>query len=141
MKRAGVLETSCSDEALDALPRGHLWRSPLEPAEARVRSYLHGNCAACHQPGGPSRANHDLRLATPLARAGLLDASPVAGDLGIVDARIVAPGASGKSILLRRLKDAGFFRMPPVAYHNEPSPIIPVVEEWIRSLPTNSKRP
>ena len=141
MQRAGILESALSLEVLDSLPRGFLWSGPFFPAEARVRSYLHGNCAVCHQPGGPSRASLDLRLSTPLALTGLIDGEPVAGDLGVADARIVAPGSPGKSILLRRLKDTGFFRMPPVAYHNEPSPIIPVVEEWIQSLPTNSKRP
>ncbi|MCI0745599.1 MAG: PQQ-dependent sugar dehydrogenase, partial [Verrucomicrobia subdivision 3 bacterium] len=59
MQRAGVLETTLSPEALDRLPRGAMWHSPLEPAEARVRSYLHGNCAVCHQPGGASRGTFD----------------------------------------------------------------------------------
>jgi hypothetical protein len=134
MRRAGVLETPLSDEALDALPRGHLWQSSLEAPEARVRSYLHGNCAVCHQPGGASRGNLDFRLTTPLAQTGLVNTDPLAGDLGLAGAKIVAPGSPEKSILVRRMKDTGFFRMPPVAYHNEPSPILPVVEEWIRQL-------
>jgi hypothetical protein len=131
MQRGGALESALSS---DALPSGTMWIHPLAPLEARVRSYLHGNCSVCHQPGGPSRANLDLRLGTPLAQTGLIDALPVAGDLGVTGAKIVSPGSSEKSILIRRLKDTGFFRMPPIAYHNEPSPIIPVVEEWIRQL-------
>jgi glucose/arabinose dehydrogenase len=143
MKRASTLETTLSPEALDRLPRGALWKSPLKPAEARVRSYLHGNCSACHQPGGASRANLDLRLTTPLARTGLINGEPVAGDLGISGAKILAPGSPEKSLLYQRLKRTDFFRMPPVAYHNEPSPILPVMEEWIRSLdqPTKTNQP
>jgi glucose/arabinose dehydrogenase len=134
MQRAGTLETILSTEALNALPSGTMWIHPLESPEQRVRSYLHGNCAVCHQPGGASRGSFDARLTTPLAQTGLINGELAAGDLGIAGAKIVVPGAPEKSILLRRMKDTGFFRMPPVQHHNEPSPILPVLEEWIRSL-------
>ncbi len=138
MHRARALETTLLPEALDALPRGSMWRNLAEPAEARVRSYLHGNCAVCHQPGGASRGLFDARITTPLEQAGILNGELAAGDLGIAGAKVVVPGSPEKSILLRRLKDTGFFRMPPTQTHNEPSPILPVMEEWIRSLgPTN----
>jgi hypothetical protein len=81
-----------------------------------------------------SRGSFDARLTTPLAQTGLINGELAAGDLGIAGAKIVVPGSPEKSILLRRMKDTGFFRMPPVQYHNEPSPILPVLEEWIRSL-------
>ncbi len=110
------------------------WRSPREAAEARVRSYLHGNCAVCHQPGGASRGLFDARVTTPLSDAGIINGTVAAGDLGIPGAKIVVPGQPEKSVLYRRIKAKDFFRMPPVQYHNEPSPILPVLEEWIRSL-------
>jgi len=134
MQRAGVLQTEVPNERLNALPAGAMWLHPLDTSEKRARSYLHGNCAVCHQPGGASRGNLDLRLGTPLAQAGLINAEPAAGDLGVAGAKIVSPGLPEKSILYLRLKRTDFFRMPPVAYHNEPSPILPVMEEWIRSL-------
>ena len=140
MQRGGALETTLSTEALNALPGGTMWLQSLESAEARVRSYLHGNCAVCHQPGGASRGLFDARLTTPLDQTGMINGELAAGDFGIPGAKIVVPGAPEKSILLRRLKDTGFFRMPPVQYHNEPSPILPVMEQWIRSLRTNSTR-
>ena len=62
-----------------------------------------------------------MRIATPLAQAGLLNADPVAGDLGIAGAKLVVPGDPEKSILYQRLKRTDFFRMPPVLYHDEPS--------------------
>jgi hypothetical protein len=57
-----------------------------------------------------------------------------AGDLGLAGAKVVVPGSPAKSILYQRLKRTDFFRMPPTQYHNEPSPILPVMEAWIRSL-------
>jgi hypothetical protein len=32
------------------------------------------------------------------------------------------------------LKRNDFFRMPPVQYHNEASPILPLLANWIRGL-------
>lgn len=115
------------------------WQNPETPLEARVRSYLHGNCAVCHQPGGASRGAFDARITTPLDEAGIINGPLAAGDLGIPGAKIVVPGEPDKSILYRRLKAADFFRMPPVQYHNEPSPILPVMEQWIRSLGGGAK--
>jgi glucose/arabinose dehydrogenase/mono/diheme cytochrome c family protein len=104
------------------------------PVEQRVRSYLDANCAVCHQPGGASRGLFDARFATPLADAGLVPGELAAGDLGIAGARLVEPGDPEKSILYQRLRRGDFVRMPPVQYHDEPSPLLPVLADWIRSL-------
>ncbi len=134
MMAKGALTTGLNSGAISNLSPGTIWESPQPSLENRVRSYLHGNCAVCHQPGGASRGLFDARITTPFERAGILDGELAAGDLGIAGAKVVVAGAPEKSILLRRLKDTGFFRMPPVQTHNEPSPILPVIEEWIRSL-------
>jgi hypothetical protein len=106
--------------------------------EWRVRSYLDANCAACHRPGGPSRGNFDARFPTALIEQKLLDGDLAAGDLGIPGARVIVPGHPEKSVLFQRLKRTDFFRMPPVSVNDEPSRILPVLEEWIRSLPPSS---
>jgi glucose/arabinose dehydrogenase len=139
MLGANVLVTKFASGLVSNIPPGTVWESPLMPLEARVRSYLHGNCAVCHQPGGVSRGNLDLRLTTPLARTGLINGEPVAGDLGIAGAKILAPGSPEKSLLYQRVKRTDFFRMPPIAYHNEPSPVLPLLDEWIRSLDQTTK--
>lgn len=130
LQRLGLL-----DGALPAaLPAAADWRNSGALLEARVRTYLHAHCAVCHQPGGPSRGLFDARLTTPLDKTRLIRGALAAGDLGIAGAQVVVPGAPDKSILLRRIRETSFFRMPPVQFHNEPSPIIPVLEQWIRSL-------
>jgi glucose/arabinose dehydrogenase len=132
----GALATSLSATAISNIPPGVRWEmpNPRGDLETRVRSYLHGNCAVCHQPGGPSRGQFDARLTTPLTAAGIINGELAAGDLGIPGAKVVVPGNPEKSMLYRRLKTTDFFRMPPAQTHNEPSPILPVVEEWIRTM-------
>ncbi len=100
----------------------------------RVRSYMDVNCAGCHQPGGNSRASFDARFETTLTQAGLLNAPLVAGDLGITGARIVVACSPERSILYQRLKANDAFRMPPVQYHNQASPILPLMKKWIEDL-------
>ena len=52
---------------------------------------------------------------------------------------MIAPGDSSKSILYQRLKRADFFRMPPVSVNDEPSPVLPVLKEWIEAMPPGAK--
>ena len=132
--RMNLLMDAGANAPVSRLPTTSDWRSAEGPAEGRVRVYLQANCAVCHQPGGASRGLFDARLATPLAQAGIVNGDLAAGDLGIAGAKVVVPGAPEKSILLRRLKDTGFFRMPPTQIHSETSPIVPLIEEWIRDL-------
>jgi len=139
MMRKGALTSPLSSGAISNIPPGTIWEDVRESPEKRVRSYLHGNCSVCHQPGGASRGLFDARITTPLEQAGIINGELAAGDLGIAGAKVMVPGAPDKSILVRRLKDTGFFRMPPVQYHNEPSPILPVLEKWIREMPGSAE--
>lgn len=104
------------------------------PLELRVRSYLDVNCSACHRPGGPSRGYFDARITTPLDQQQLLNGLLMAGDLGIMDARVIRPGQPDKSILHVRLQRNDAFRMPQVSVNDEPQPVLPILEAWIRSL-------
>ncbi len=133
--QAGLFDSADNTGGPTTLPTTAGWRSSKASAETRVRSYLDANCAVCHQPGGASRGLFDARISTPLAQAGIVNGELAAGDLGLTGARIVVPGAPEKSILVRRLRDTGFFRMPATQTHTRTSPIVPVVEDWIRSLP------
>jgi glucose/arabinose dehydrogenase len=102
--------------------------------ELKVRSYLAANCAMCHFPEGPSRGAFDARFETPLARQNLIRAEPLAGDLGVAGAKIVFPGQPEKSILYQRIKRFDLYRMPPAALNDLESPILPILERWIREL-------
>jgi mono/diheme cytochrome c family protein len=102
--------------------------------DERARAYLHTNCANCHQPQGPTTVALDLRHDTALAQAGVCDVSPTAGDLGITDARVVAPGESARSVLLARMARRDANAMPPLASNVRDTAGEALIEAWINSL-------
>ncbi|HKQ36879.1 MAG TPA: PQQ-dependent sugar dehydrogenase [Verrucomicrobiae bacterium] len=104
------------------------------PLADRVRSYLDVNCSGCHRPGGPSRGNFDARFTTSLGRQKLINGELAAGDLGVVDARVIVPGHPEKSILLERLTRHDAFRMPPVSLNDDPNPVLPLLRQWIEGF-------
>jgi glucose/arabinose dehydrogenase len=135
LSKKGWLEPKVSLYDLPKLSRLSTLENKGMPLELRVRSYLDANCAPCHQPGGAARGFFDARFSTPLEDSGIVSGPLAAGDLGIAGAQVVVPGDPDKSILFQRLKRNDFFRMPPTSYHSKTSPILPALEEWIRSLP------
>jgi uncharacterized repeat protein (TIGR03806 family) len=102
--------------------------------QQKARSYLHTNCANCHQPNGPTPVNIDLRFSTPLAQMNICNIAPVAGDLGITNARIVAVGDPLKSTLVKRMQVTDAMQMPPLARTVIDTQAVQVVSEWISGL-------
>lgn len=102
---------------------------------ARARSYLHANCSICHRPGGTGRSGMNLLHQTSLRDMRVVNVPPELGDLGIADARRVAPGDPGRSVLLERMLRLDGTRMPPLAS----SVVDPVgtsaVDDWILVVP------
>jgi uncharacterized repeat protein (TIGR03806 family) len=100
----------------------------------RARAYLHTNCANCHRPQGPTPVALDLRHDTALAQAGACDVAPTAGDLGIADARIIAPGDDDRSVLLARMSRRDANAMPPIASNLRDATGEALISVWIESL-------
>jgi uncharacterized repeat protein (TIGR03806 family) len=101
----------------------------------RARAYLHTNCAQCHRPGGTTGVAIDLRFAAALTDTGTCDVAPQRGDLGIADARIIAPGRPDQSVLLERLsRRADPAAMPPLASTLPDAAGIGLVRSWIAGL-------
>jgi uncharacterized repeat protein (TIGR03806 family) len=99
----------------------------------RVFSYLNANCAMCHLPGGNTPVSIDLRWGVDLASRGIMDSLPLAGDLGLPDARLVAPGNPDRSVLLERVETLGEHRMPPLATTRLDREAIALIHQWIQS--------
>jgi uncharacterized repeat protein (TIGR03806 family) len=100
----------------------------------RARAYLHTNCSQCHRPGGPTTANMDLRYSTPLANTNACDAAPTLGDLGIANARLIAPGSADRSVIPTRMNSRGTPNaMPPIGARVDTDGL-QLIRDWINSL-------
>ena len=109
----------------------------LGPLETRARSYLHANCSACHRFNGGGSANLLLNLEFPLKEAKLVNEKPVQGDLGLADARVVAPGDPARSVLLYRLATEGRGHMPYLGSRLVDERGLLLVRDWIAGLNPN----
>jgi uncharacterized repeat protein (TIGR03806 family) len=105
------------------------------PLGERARAYLHTNCSQCHRPGGPTTSNMDLRYSTPLANTNACDVAPGLGDLGLANARLIAPGAPERSVIPARmnLRDNDDM-MPPLGSARVDTGGVALIREWIDSL-------
>jgi uncharacterized repeat protein (TIGR03806 family) len=102
--------------------------------EARARSYLHGNCAHCHHPGGyaPPDVLMDLRITTPLRDAELCGAE---SDYSSSSALLrIAPGKPEESDLWLRFTSDGLWRMPVIGTGLHDPLGEQVIRAWIESL-------
>ena len=59
---------------------------------------------------------------------------PAVGDLGIVNAEIIAAGEKERSVLWQRMQALNTDRMPPLASHLVDSEGVDVVGQWIDGL-------
>ncbi|MBN8281208.1 MAG: hypothetical protein J0M16_11405, partial [Gammaproteobacteria bacterium] len=100
----------------------------------RARAYLHTNCAQCHRPGGPTPSSLDFRATTALAATNACDAPPQAGDLGITDGRIIAPGDPARSVLLARIGRRDAAGMPPLGSNVPDGEGVALLAAWVSSL-------
>jgi mono/diheme cytochrome c family protein len=99
---------------VDTLPRTRRYDDATASLEERARSYFHGNCMHCHQPGGPALGNMDLRITTPFASQNVCDVQPTQGNLGVNNARLIQPGDPALSIVSLRMHRLGAGQMPPL---------------------------
>ncbi len=100
----------------------------------RARSYLHANCSGCHRPGGIG-LQLDLKIQTSFANTNTCDVAPASGDLGINNARIIAPGEAARSVLVARISSLNSQeRMPPLATQLVDTEAVTVITDWINAL-------
>ncbi len=133
--KRGWFSPGLTKDAIARIPRLASLDDLDASLELRVRSYLDVNCSMCHRPGGPSRGFFDARITTPLTDQKLLSGELMAGDLGVPGARVIAPSHPERSVLYLRLHRNDAFRMPQISVNDEPQPVLPLLEEWICSLP------
>jgi putative heme-binding domain-containing protein len=115
---------------------------PGETGEHLARAYLHVNCAHCHRfGGGGGQVVLELDYSKSLKETGILGTKPRQGDFGIPDARLVAPGDAGRSVLLYRMAKFGRGRMPHLGSEWPDAIGVRLVEEWIGTLGKKEYKP
>lgn len=99
--------------------------------EGRARSYLHANCSHCHREDGGGRG--EFSFFREAAENGVgCDVKPVAGDVGIgANARVIAPGKPGDSVLVKRMTDRSAYGMPPLAASLVHDDAVALMKTWI----------
>jgi uncharacterized repeat protein (TIGR03806 family) len=106
-----------------------------KPLADRALSYLHVNCAQCHVAAGGGNSQMVLSFGTAIEKQNLINADPLHDRFGIADAKLVAPGAPERSLLLSRLARRGRGQMPQLATTLVDERAVALFTEWIKGLP------
>ncbi len=100
----------------------------------RARAWLHTNCAQCHRSNGPTPVTLDLDYNTAMSQTGLCNQVPQSGNLGISDARIIAPGQASRSVLFARVNTRDANGMPPLASQEIDTAGVNLLQTWIAGM-------
>ena len=100
----------------------------------RARAYLHTNCSQCHRPAGPTPSTMDLRYTTSLSNTNACDVVPLEGNLGIANARLIAPGESARSVIIERASRRDSHGMPPLGSSLIDTTGVTLLTNWINGL-------
>ncbi len=103
--------------------------------DARGRSYLHANCAHCHQFGAGGSVRLVLPIETTLDGTQAINALPMQGTFGIPDCKIIAPGDPARSVLYYRMAKQGRGRMPHIGSELVDEAGVKLIRDWIRQIP------
>ncbi|MDA1053711.1 MAG: PQQ-dependent sugar dehydrogenase [Planctomycetota bacterium] len=129
LKHLGLFKDALSPAARMASPD-----DDSAPLEERARSYLHINCAHCHQRGGGGTAAMDVQHHLSLEKTNLLLARPTQGTFGIHRAEVLGKGDPSRSVLLYRMAKLGRGRMPYIGSSEVDVAGVLMLREWIASL-------
>ena len=106
--------------------------------DRRTRSYLHSNCAHCHQFGGAGSAEFDIRFDKNLEETKCIDGRPIKGSFQIQDAKLISPADPFRSILYYRMAKSGSGRMPHIGSQRVDTAGAALIRQWIQSMSTNT---
>lgn len=132
----GVIDASTLPGDLRTLPSYPGIDDPNASLDAKARSYLHTQCAECHNKAfGTAQGEFDLRYALSFAETKLCNTAPVAGDLGVANAKVLVPGNPEKSLLWLRVHSlAKGERMPPLASSRRDPRGDDLLKRWIQQI-------
>jgi uncharacterized repeat protein (TIGR03806 family) len=107
-----------------------------QPLDLRARAWLHTNCATCHVEAGGGNAQMQLDFPTEWDKMRLIDAKPVHQAFDLKDAKLIAPGAPERSVVIHRISKRGpnTGQMPPLSSGRIDPVGIELMTEWCKGL-------
>jgi len=115
--RDGYVETRSGD-GVTTDPLSCVRRAVAGPGqgsiEVQARSWLHVNCAHCHQPNAGTGLLLSLRVWDSDSEMNAWDRVPEKGSFGIVQPGVLVRGQPDRSVLLYRVGSASVGRMPHI---------------------------
>jgi uncharacterized repeat protein (TIGR03806 family) len=100
------------------------------PIEARARAYLDTNCSICHQPGGGTPVDMDLRYSGSLTELNIVGV-PTSQSSGT---RVVPGNPAGSDLWQRVQSSDTNRRMPPVGVQIVDQEAMQLLSTWITGL-------
>jgi len=115
------------------LPKFAALDDHLASEEYRVRTYLDVNCSFCHQPGGAARSGWDARIFSKTDHANIINGG-LHESFGEEKNKVVVPGSTSRSILLKRITGRGDIKMPPIASNVPDIQAGKLIGHWINFI-------
>ncbi len=135
--REGYVETLNPQRTLiepDKCVRRSLSASADAPLDLKARSYLHANCAHCHQNGAGAAVDLSLKITDSDQALKAINIAPSKGDLGLKDGKLIASGDSLSSVLLFRMASSSAGRMPHIGSREVDFSAIKLISDWINRM-------
>ena len=105
----------------------------------QARTYLHVNCAHCHQFGAGTGVAIDLRRRISDVELKMISVNPEKGSFGFKDSWLIDPGHAENSILTYRLASSSVGHMPHIGAREVDFAGVALVATWIEQLAPESK--
>jgi|SRR5579883_89609 len=107
-----------------------------QPLDLRAKAWLHANCSTCHVEAGGGNAQMQLDFPTAWDKMRLIDAKPVHQTFDLKEAKLIAPGAPERSVLIHRISQRGpnTGQMPPLSTSRIDAAGLELMTEWCKSL-------
>jgi len=121
--------------------RRPLSSSQSDPIAWRARSYLHANCAHCHQNGAGAAVALSLKITDTEQDLKAIGIGPSKGTLGIKDAKLITPGDDLSSVLLFRMASSSTGRMPHIGSREVDFVGVSLVSDWINGMANSELAP
>jgi uncharacterized repeat protein (TIGR03806 family) len=118
------------------LPAMPSYRDAEVPTELRARSFMHANCAHCHNPStAAGQLPFDLRFETPFSRMAFCNQPAERHSFELPDPKLIEPGHADQSVAQLRIDSAdASLRMPPLGQVRHDLVGMDVMRDWINQM-------